>query len=133
MLDKKLNPPNPTGKGGFIDNPQNRASGTWNKDETISYQYNKLIRLTTKQMQSWLKENPDDARTVAQDIAYHAVVKARLELPYLKEVTDRIEGKPMQYSEVNANVQTTSISNEMLEELDQMYEKNSRPDTEDNQ
>jgi len=40
ISDKKANPPNPTGKGGFVDNPENRnASGMWSSADSISYIY----------------------------------------------------------------------------------------------
>ena len=66
------------------------------KEDSISYQYNKLIRLTEKQLLSWLEDNPEDKRTVAQMIALEAVKKARKQLDYLKEITDRTEGKAPQ-------------------------------------
>src|SRR5690554_6238553 len=92
----KLNPPNPEGKGGFGDNPQNRNPGGWKKEDSISYQYNFLLRLTVEQFKQWEKEHPENKRTVAQGLAYSAVLKARKELNYLKEVTDRTEGRPKQ-------------------------------------
>lgn len=39
---------NPTGKGGFRDNPQNIGTGSWKKEDSIGYQYNKIIRLPLK-------------------------------------------------------------------------------------
>lgn len=88
---------NPTGKGGFADNPQNRANGRWNKETSISYQYNYLIRLTGDELNQWLKDNPENTRTKAQQIAYKAVLKAESDIFYLKEITDRTEGKPAQF------------------------------------
>lgn len=81
---------------GFDKYPENRSPGGWKKEDSISYQYNKLIRLTEKQLLSWLEDNPEDKRTVAQMIALEAVKKARKQLDYLKEITDRTEGKAPQ-------------------------------------
>ena len=100
---------NPTGKGGFGDNPGNRNSGTWNKEDSIGYQYNKLIRMTVKEIKTWLQDNPDETRTLAQDMAYNAVLQARKDLAYLKEVTDRTEGKATQGIDHTSNGNTIVI------------------------
>ena len=98
--------PNPTGKGGFGENPQNRNSGMWKKEDSIGYQYNKLLRLTLQEFEEWVKENPKKVRTMAQDIAYKAVMNARDDLNYLKEVTDRTEGKPRQQTDLTSGGNT---------------------------
>lgn len=87
---------NPNGRGGFGDNPENRNPGGWKKEDSIGYQYRYLQRLTVDELENWIKEHGKDKRTVAQDLAYKALVKAQKELPYLKEVTDRSEGKAPQ-------------------------------------
>ena len=88
---------NPKGKGGFIENPQNRANGAWSKETSISYWYNKLIRLDIEEF------NIFDPQTMAQNAAYAAVKKAIEELNYLKEVTDRTEGKASQAIDVTSD------------------------------
>lgn len=87
---------NPTGKGGFQERPEDRSNGRWSKETSISYQYNYLIRLGLDEFKRWLIENPEGKRTMAQELAYQAIVKARTDLPYLKEVTDRTEGRAAQ-------------------------------------
>lgn len=87
---EKRKPRNPTGKGGFKDNPQNKANGRWTKETSIPYNYNYLIRLTPAEFDKFKPE------TIAQQLAYNAIVQATSDLPYLKEVTDRTEGKPLQ-------------------------------------
>lgn len=84
--------PNPTGKGGFGDNPQNRNPGGWNKEESISYQYNKLMRLSPEDLQEFKPE------TVAQAIALKRLTMAITNdgLGDTKEVTDRTEGRAAQ-------------------------------------
>lgn len=121
---------NPSGIGGFGDNPENRNPGGWKKEDSISYQYNKLMRLSVGEFKKWLEENPEEARTMAQELAYQALLSARKDLGYLKEITDRTEGKPLQKSEIDANVQTNALSDETLEKLNAMYDKNIEPDQE---
>jgi len=87
---------NPTGKGGFQDHPELRSDGGWKKEDSIGYQYNYLMRLTINDFKKWLTDNPEDERTMAQELAYQAMLQARKDLAYLKEVTDRTEGKPKQ-------------------------------------
>lgn len=93
---------NPKGIGGFGDNPQNRNPGGWKKDQSISYQYNLLIRLKVNEFREWLQLHPENERTMAQELAYQAVLKARKELNYLKEITDRVEGKPAQSTDITS-------------------------------
>lgn len=83
-------PPNPTGKGGFKDNPQNIAKGNWSKETSISYWYNYLIRQTLEDFDAF------EIKYVAQQLAYNSVKESRSDLPYLKEVTDRTDGKSLQ-------------------------------------
>jgi len=88
---------NPLGKGGFAENPQNRSRGTWSKDTSISYWYNYLIRLDIEAFRDF------QPGTMAQELAYAAVLEAKEELAYLKEVTDRTEGKASQAIDVTSD------------------------------
>jgi len=87
---------NPTGKGGFKDNPENRNAGYWSSEDSIGFQYKKLIKLTVDEFKTWINDNPEKQRTIAQELAYQAVIQARKDLAYLKEVTDRTEGRASQ-------------------------------------
>ena len=93
---------NPTGKGGFQERPQDRSSGHWNKDESISFQYNKLLRMPPEQFDAYVPE------TVAQQIAYKRLKAARTSegLPDTKEITDRTEGKAPQSIDMTSNGET---------------------------
>jgi hypothetical protein len=84
--------PNPTGKGGFQERPQDRSNGRWNKDESISYQYNKLLRMTPEELDDFIPQ------TNAQAIAKTRIIAARGDngLMDTKEITDRVEGKAPQ-------------------------------------
>jgi hypothetical protein len=87
--------PNPGGKGGFGDHPENRNPGGWKKENTISYQYNRFLNMTPGQLKAFAS-TPDEERTVAMDIAYSRVLASRKSLPDVKEITDRTEGKAKQ-------------------------------------
>jgi hypothetical protein len=64
----------------------------------------------------WKENNPN--RTVAQELAWNAAYKARTELKYLVEVTDRTEGKPTQ----TVNMTVADVSAE-LDELESNYDE----------
>lgn len=90
---EQVQPHNPTGKGGFADNPQNRNPGGWNKEHSISYQYNRLMRMTPEEVETFKPE------TMAQKIALQRIKAAADNdgLPDTKEITDRTEGKAPQF------------------------------------
>lgn len=83
---------NPDGKGGFQERPEDRSDGRWKKEDSISYQYNKLLRISPDELNDFLPE------TNAQAIAKTRIIAARSEQGLLdtKEITDRIEGKAPQ-------------------------------------
>lgn len=84
--------PNPTGKGGFQERPNDRNDGRWNKDDSISYQYNKLLRMSPEELGEFMPE------TNAQAIAKKRIMAAVGDNGLLdtKEITDRVEGKAPQ-------------------------------------
>ena len=96
---------NPSGKGGFRDNPQNRASGVWQPENTISYQYRRFLNMTPDELMAF-KDVPTSERTVAMDIAYSQVLASRKSLPHTKEITDRTEGKAPMSVDVTSNGET---------------------------
>lgn len=119
QVDKKV--PNPTGKGGFQERPNDRSDGRWNKDESISYQYNKLLRMTPSELDEFMPT------TNAQAIAKTRIIAARGDngLMDTKEITDRIEGKAPQAIDVTSGGET--VGNPMAglttEELRKLLEK----------
>lgn len=93
------NTANPEGKGGFQDHPELRSNGRWDKEGSISYQYQRLMRMSTEELSNFKPE------TVAQDIAMariRAARDARLGLGDAKEITDRTEGKAPQSVDVTS-------------------------------
>ncbi len=97
--------PNPTGKGGFQERPQDRNPGHWKPENTISYQYNRFMNMSPDELVEW-SETPNSERTVAMDLAYGRVLVAHKSLPDIKEITDRTEGKAPQAIDLTSNGET---------------------------
>jgi hypothetical protein len=111
--DEVRTPPNPTGKGGFGDHPENRSPGGWRKEESISNQYNRLMRMSPTELGKFEPE------TVAQMIALTRLRQAtRVDgLPDAKEITDRTEGKAPQQFDMTSNGE--SINNPVVRIIDE--------------
>ena len=89
--------PNPTGTGGFGDNPENiNAGGRPKNQESFTYWMNYFKSMTTSEFKQWEKNTPEKDRTVAASLAFVRVHNARTELNEFKEVADRTEGKAPQ-------------------------------------
>lgn len=89
---------NPDGKGGFGDNPQNRSNGRWDKEQSISYWYNKLGRMPDEEYNSFKPANQN------QRIAKSMIEDASSSRPdIVKEITDRTEGKAPQSVDVTTD------------------------------
>ena len=95
QVDKFI--PNPNGKGGFADNPQNINPGGRPKNEqSFTYWMKYFKNLTVEEFLVWEKSNPKKTRYVAADIAYNRVFNSRKDLQEFKELADRTEGKSPQ-------------------------------------
>jgi len=101
---------NPTGKGGFQERPKDRNNGRWNKDDSISYQYNKLLRMSPEEFEEFVPI------TMAQKIALQRINNATLTdgLNDTKEITDRTEGKAQQSIDMTSNGETIGKSVEVV-------------------
>lgn len=98
--------PNPTGKGGFGDHPENRNPGGWKKEESISYQYNLIGRMSDEELENFVP------KTQFQKIALARVKQARDErygLPDAKELADRTEGKPSQAIDMTSKGESINV------------------------
>lgn len=90
---------------GFHTNPERRKNGKWDKDESISYWYNKLLRMPNEEFDIFEPAN----RT--QRIAHARIVTAcgtdEHALRATKEITDRTEGRPQQGIDMNIEQDNT--------------------------
>lgn len=93
MTSKKT--PNPDGKGGFGDHPENRSDGGWKKENVFSYQYRRFMNMTLKEWIGFIT-NPPEEITVVEQLAIEAVKRAKNSLKDVQEITDRTEGKAPQ-------------------------------------
>lgn len=50
--------PNPTGKGGFADHPENRNPGGWRKSDTPRFKLEQMMKLSEEQLKD-VAENKD--------------------------------------------------------------------------
>ena len=87
---------NPTGKGGFGDHPENRSDGRWNPRMTFSFQYRRFMNMTVEEFKAWKYLTADKNKTMVEELAYVAVLKARSDIRDRQEITDRTEGKAPQ-------------------------------------
>lgn len=97
---------NPTGAGGFGDHPEHISPGGWRKEESISYQYNRLMRLPFDELKEF------KPGTVAQKIALQRILTAITTegLNDTKEITDRTEGKALQTIDQNISGELIGVS-----------------------
>lgn len=117
--ETKKKVPNPTGKGGFQERPEDiNRSGTWDPKNTFSYQMNRFKNMTIKELKEWQENTPEDVRTVAEDLAFKRVFAAQGDLKEFQEVADRTEGKPKQPIEHDGKLQINArLIEEMVDQL----------------
>ena len=90
-------PPNPTGKGGFGDNPSSiNAGGRPKNVNSFAHWYRVFKEMTVKDFLEWETKNPEETRNVVATVAYQKVKDAKTDLKSLQEVADRSEGKAPQ-------------------------------------
>lgn len=83
--------PNPTGKGGFGDNPQNRSNGSWKKEDTPRYKLEQMMKMSFEELEKVAndKEAPLFERKMAKCLA-DGVWKE------IKEMIAEVYGTPKQ-------------------------------------
>lgn len=92
-----ITPPNPTGKGGFADNPQNRNPGGRPKNQqSFTYWMNYFKNLTNTEFKQWKKVTPKEEQYMAALIAYERISNAQISVKEFEQVADRTEGKAPQ-------------------------------------
>jgi hypothetical protein len=96
VVKATVDTPNPTGKGGFGDNPQNRSDGRWSKDNSFSYWMNHFKSLTITEFEEYQEKKPREQRTMAEQLAFTRVNNAQMNLKEFEVVANRTEGKPKQ-------------------------------------
>ena len=83
--------PNPTGKGGFKDNPQNIGSGHWKKSDTPRFKLERMMKLSEPE----LKAVADDIDAPYFERKLATAIK-KADWKTIREMTDQVYGQPKQ-------------------------------------
>lgn len=111
LVKKKA--PNPTGRGGFKERPQDiNRSGTWKPEMVFSHQYKRFMNMTMQELNDF-RTTDNMKHTVVEELAYQAVMRAKVSLPDVKEITDRTEGKAAQTIDVTTNGESLNAYKEL--------------------
>jgi hypothetical protein len=101
----KSNVPNPSGKGGFGDNPDHiNPGGRPKNQESFTYWMNHFKNMPVKDFLAWIESTPEETRSIASDLAWNRVFAARKDLNEFKEVADRTEGRSRQPIEMDTKI-----------------------------
>jgi len=95
--------PNPTGKGGFADNPENRNPGGWSKKDNLRFKIEQASYLDNDELQA-IVDDPKEA-TLLRKFA-EATLQADWRM--IKEITEMLYGKPKE--SVDLTTQGESIN-----------------------
>lgn len=87
--DQVKTPPNPTGKGGFADNPQNRNPGGWKKEDTPRYKLEQMMKLSADELRKVAEDK--DAPLFEQKLA---IAIKNGQWREIKEMIQEVYGKP---------------------------------------
>lgn len=91
------NVPNPTGKGGFQERPQDRNNGAWKKTDTLRYKIEKASELDSEELQAII-DDPKES-TLLRKFA-EATLKADWRM--IKEITEMLYGKPKESVDISS-------------------------------
>lgn len=97
---------NPTGKGGFGDNPHNRGKGFWKRESTPRYKLEQMMKLSEHELKAIAKDDsaPLFERKLAQCIA-------KGEWREIESMINQVYGQPKQ------TIEQTNIVPEPLAEI----------------
>lgn len=93
--------PNPTGKGGFGDNPQNRNPGGWVKSDTPRFKLEQMMKLAEPDLRKIAEDK--DAPLFERKLAT-AINKGQWR--EIKEMIQEVYGKPKESVDVTSNGET---------------------------
>lgn len=132
---------NPTGKGGFRDNPQNKANGRWKKEYSASYQYNRWDNTESSDILKYAKawdiipidehdrKDPELMAWIESHRSHKGVEERSLRL-YLRamtsladsrEIDNRTEGMPVAKQEIKIDNDVSNLTDEDLIKLSQPF------------
>lgn len=103
--DQVRTPPNPSGKGGFADNPQNRNPGGWKKEDTPRFKLEQMMKLSESELVEIIND-------VAKPLFEHKLATALRDGNWqtIKEMMQEVYGKPkesVEHSNPDGNLMPT--------------------------
>ena len=108
--------PNPTGKGGFADNPENRNPGGWAKKDSLRFKIEQASYLDNDELKAII-DNPQEA-TLLRKFA-EATLEADWKM--IREITEMLYGKPKEIVDVTTQGESinpyAALSTEELRKL----------------
>ena len=93
----QVNVPNPTGKGGFQERPQDRGRGFWKKESTPRYKLEKMMNLSMKELEVIVRD--EDAPLFERKLA-KAIVED--DWKTYREMMHEVYGTPKQSVDVTS-------------------------------
>jgi wyosine [tRNA(Phe)-imidazoG37] synthetase (radical SAM superfamily) len=115
-LVKKI--PNPTGKGGFQERPEQiNRNGTWKPEMVFSYQYKRFMNMNTNDFKAFAETIKAGTCTMVELAAWNRVKEMQKSLPDVKEITDRTEGKAPQFVDITSGGEPLSITTVNFKDL----------------
>ena len=102
--DQVKKAPNPTGKGGFGDNPQNRNPGGWSKRDTLRFKIEEASYLDNDELQAIVDDTKE--ATLLRKFA-EATLKADWKM--IKEITEMLYGKPKESVDVTTGGESINM------------------------
>lgn len=90
--------PNPTGKGGFGDNPQNRHNGAWKKEDTPRFKLEQMMKLPETELKKLAKDT--NAPLFERKIA---IALAKGDWKEIREMIHEVYGRPQESVDVTSS------------------------------
>jgi hypothetical protein len=123
LTSKQLNPPNPTGKGGFQDHPELISrDGRPKNAQSFSYWMNFFKTLSKEDFDNYEKNKSDKDTTMAESLAYERVKRSRPNLKEFQEVANRTEGMPKISVETSGEMKV-NFSKDLSDDEKKLLEK----------
>jgi len=112
---------NPTGKGGFGDNPEHRNNGSWKKEDTPRYKLEQMMKL-----------DEETLRRVAEDTSAPlferklAIAVKKGDWREIKEMIEQVYGKAKETIDTNitGELKTGTTDEKLAAEFSEYLKKN---------
>jgi hypothetical protein len=111
--------PNPTGKGGFGDHPENRNPGGWKKEETVRYQVEQVAQMDDDALNAVIEDSkrPRLVRNFATAVK-------NSQWREIREIIEMIYGKPKESVDLTSKGKSINPYSELtVEELRKLASK----------